>query len=180
MLTTRPNKLECLYLAITLQSGLTFAGNTRSLLKASEMCSNWVGSGFALERVSKDKRSSLLGLVVSDEGKKFYNNDIRSTAEAGERSNAHQETDRYLQSYTSKLDRFSVQWEYISIMKWSSLQKFPFSYWQGFMCLMKPRHDTQHNTSKLKTLRHTAYLHPQYIDTQHNVFMSVNTQHKIS
>ncbi len=28
---TRPNKLECLYLAITFQSSLTFAGNTRSL-----------------------------------------------------------------------------------------------------------------------------------------------------
>jgi hypothetical protein len=25
-----------------------------------------------LERVSKDKRSNLLGLIVSDEGKKFY------------------------------------------------------------------------------------------------------------
>jgi hypothetical protein len=43
--------LECLYLAITFQSRLTFAGNTRSLLKkeASEMCSNWVGSGLALK-----------------------------------------------------------------------------------------------------------------------------------
>jgi hypothetical protein len=28
-----------------------------------------------LERVSKDKCSSLLGLIVSDEGKKFYNID---------------------------------------------------------------------------------------------------------
>jgi hypothetical protein len=39
---TRPNKLECLYLAITFQSSLTFAGNTRSLPKkeASERCSN--------------------------------------------------------------------------------------------------------------------------------------------
>ncbi len=32
-----------------------------------------------LERVSKDKRSSLLGLVISDEGKKFYNIDTRTT-----------------------------------------------------------------------------------------------------
>jgi hypothetical protein len=31
-----------------------------------------------LERVSKDKPSSLLGLVVSDKGKKFYNIDTRS------------------------------------------------------------------------------------------------------
>ncbi len=45
MLMTRPNKLECLYLAITFQSSLTFAGNTRSLPKkeASERCSNWIG-----------------------------------------------------------------------------------------------------------------------------------------
>ncbi len=38
----RPNKLECLYLAITFQSSLTFAGNTQSLPKreASERYSN--------------------------------------------------------------------------------------------------------------------------------------------
>jgi hypothetical protein len=30
------------------------------------------------ERVSKDKRSSILGLIISDEGKKFYNIDTRS------------------------------------------------------------------------------------------------------
>ncbi len=51
LLMTRPNKLECLYLAITYQSNLTFAGNTKSLPKkeASERCSNWAGSGFALK-----------------------------------------------------------------------------------------------------------------------------------
>jgi hypothetical protein len=51
LLTTRPNKLEFLYLAITFQSSLTFAGNTRSLPKkeASERCSNWVVSGLALK-----------------------------------------------------------------------------------------------------------------------------------
>jgi hypothetical protein len=50
-LTTRPNKLECLYLVITFQCSLKFAGNTRSLPKkeASEMHSNWVGSGLALK-----------------------------------------------------------------------------------------------------------------------------------
>ncbi len=82
---TRLNKLECLYLAITFQSSLTFAGNTRSLPKkeASESSSNWVGSGLALNSktqlkwVSKGKLSSLLGLVASDEGKKFYNIDTR-------------------------------------------------------------------------------------------------------
>ena len=44
-------KLECLYLAITFQSSLTFAGNTRSLLKkeASERSSDWVCSGLALK-----------------------------------------------------------------------------------------------------------------------------------
>ncbi len=47
----RPNKLECLYLAVTFQSSLTFAGNTRSLPKKeeSERWSNWVGSGLALK-----------------------------------------------------------------------------------------------------------------------------------
>jgi hypothetical protein len=47
----RPNKLECLYLAITFQPNLTFAGNNRSLPKkeASERHSNWVGSGLALK-----------------------------------------------------------------------------------------------------------------------------------
>jgi len=48
LLTTRPNKLD---LAISFQSSLTFAGNTRSLPKkeASERCSNWVGSGLPLK-----------------------------------------------------------------------------------------------------------------------------------
>ncbi len=51
LLTMRPNKLECLYLAITFQSSLTFAGNTRSLPKkeASESTSDWVCSGLALK-----------------------------------------------------------------------------------------------------------------------------------
>ena len=31
-----------------------------------------------LERLSKDKRSSLLGLVISDKGKKSYNIDTKS------------------------------------------------------------------------------------------------------
>ncbi len=42
LLTTRPNKLECLCLVNTFQSSLTFAGTTRSLPKkeASERHSN--------------------------------------------------------------------------------------------------------------------------------------------
>jgi hypothetical protein len=50
-LSMRPNKLECLYLAITCQSSLTFAGNIRSSPKkeASERCYYWVGSGLALK-----------------------------------------------------------------------------------------------------------------------------------
>jgi hypothetical protein len=84
-LTMRPLKLVCLYLAITFQSSLTFAGNTRSLPKkeASVRHYNWVGSGLALKfygqtgKGFKDKPSSLLGLVVSGEGKKFYNIDTR-------------------------------------------------------------------------------------------------------
>jgi hypothetical protein len=48
---TWPNKLECLHLAKTFQSSLTFAGSTRSLpkKKASERPSNWVCSGLALK-----------------------------------------------------------------------------------------------------------------------------------
>jgi hypothetical protein len=73
----RPNKLECLELAITFQSSLTFVGNTRSLpKKEAERCSHWVCSGLDPEilrpdfkRVSKDKHSSLLGLFVCDKEK---------------------------------------------------------------------------------------------------------------
>jgi hypothetical protein len=51
LLMPRPNKLECLYLSITFQSSLTFAGNIRSLPKkeASERRYNWFGSVFALK-----------------------------------------------------------------------------------------------------------------------------------
>jgi hypothetical protein len=80
---TRPNKLECLYLTITFKSSLIFVGNTRSLPKkeASERCPIVLAlalpsnSQTGLEKVSKDKPSSLLDLVISDEGKKFYNID---------------------------------------------------------------------------------------------------------
>ncbi len=51
LLMMRPNKLDCLYLAITLQSSLTFAGNASSLPKkeASGRCSNGVGSGLEIK-----------------------------------------------------------------------------------------------------------------------------------
>ncbi len=51
LLMMRSNKLECLYLAITFQSILTFAGNARSLpkMEAPERSSNWVCSGLALK-----------------------------------------------------------------------------------------------------------------------------------
>jgi hypothetical protein len=51
LLMMRPNKLECLHLAITFQSSLTFVGITRSLPKkeASERLFNWVGSGLGLK-----------------------------------------------------------------------------------------------------------------------------------
>ncbi len=79
---TRPNKLECLYLAITFQSSLTF-GNTRSLPKKEASNSPPIGYPLALhsnsktqpERVSEGKPSSLSGLIFSDEGNKFYNID---------------------------------------------------------------------------------------------------------
>ncbi len=78
---TRPNKQECLYLAITFQSSLTFAGNIRSLPKnlkcpqvgfALALPSN---SKTQLESIFNGKPFSLLGLVISDEEKKFYNID---------------------------------------------------------------------------------------------------------
>jgi hypothetical protein len=86
MLIVRPNKLEHFYLAITFQSSLTFAGNAKSLPKkeASGTCSNWVGSGLALkfwtwlERVSKEKWSSLLALSSAMKEKKIYNIDTSS------------------------------------------------------------------------------------------------------
>jgi hypothetical protein len=77
---TRPNKLDCLHLAKTFQSSLTFAGSTRILPKkeASERPSK-IGFAVALpsnsmtrlERVTKGKPSSLFGLVISDEEKSF-------------------------------------------------------------------------------------------------------------
>jgi len=82
----RPNKLKCLFLAITFQSSLTFVGNTRSLPKkeASERHSNWVGSGLALkfydqtEKRFQGQTPSLLGLIFSDKGEKFYNINTRT------------------------------------------------------------------------------------------------------
>ncbi len=51
LLMKRPNKLECLYLVITFQSSLTFAGSSRSLPKkeASERSFDWVCSGLVLQ-----------------------------------------------------------------------------------------------------------------------------------
>ncbi len=46
-LMMRPNKLECLYLAISFQSSLTFAGSTRSIPKKE--ASKRVGSALALK-----------------------------------------------------------------------------------------------------------------------------------
>jgi hypothetical protein len=82
---TRPNKLECLHLAKTFQSSLTFAGITRSLPRRKHLKGAPIGLALALpsnsktrlERVSKDKHYSLFGRVVSDEVKKFHNIDTR-------------------------------------------------------------------------------------------------------
>ncbi len=66
-------------LAITFQSSLTFAGNTRSLPKKEKALQlGWLWPCPQIKTlvgVSKDKTSSLLGLVISDEGKTFYNID---------------------------------------------------------------------------------------------------------
>jgi hypothetical protein len=53
LLTMRPIKLECLYLAITIQSSLTFAGNTRSLPKKEALKDAPVGFALALPSNSK-------------------------------------------------------------------------------------------------------------------------------
>ena len=49
----RPNKLECLYLAITFQSSLTYAGNTRSLSKKEALKDAPIGFALALPSNSK-------------------------------------------------------------------------------------------------------------------------------
>jgi hypothetical protein len=85
----RPNKLECLHRAKTFQSSLTFAGGTRSLPKKEASERSCIRLALALpsnsktqlERVTKSNPSSLLGLVISDEGKKFFNIDTRKTVQ---------------------------------------------------------------------------------------------------
>ncbi len=79
---TRPNKLECLYLAITFQSSQTFAVNTRSLPKkeASERPANWVCSGLAVNFLDPKgfPRPNPLAYWASSsvmKEKKFYNID---------------------------------------------------------------------------------------------------------
>jgi hypothetical protein len=80
----RPNKLECLYLAITFQSSLTYAGNTRRLPKKEALKDAPIGFALALPSNSKtywkgfpraNLKLSLSDLVIIDEGKKFYNID---------------------------------------------------------------------------------------------------------
>jgi hypothetical protein len=80
---TRPNKLERLHLAKTFQSSLTFAGSTGAYPRRKHLKGPPIGFALALssnsktwlERVAKDKPSSLFGLVVSDERKTFDNID---------------------------------------------------------------------------------------------------------
>jgi hypothetical protein len=56
LLTMRPNNLECLCLATTFQSSLTFAGSTTSfpMKEASESSSNWVWSGLCPKFLTTD------------------------------------------------------------------------------------------------------------------------------
>jgi hypothetical protein len=71
---TRPNKL----VAITFQSSLTLLATPTAYPRRKHLKGAPIGLALALpsnsktwlERVSKDKPSSLLGLVISDEGKK--------------------------------------------------------------------------------------------------------------
>ncbi len=70
-------------LAIAFQSSLTFADIPGAFSRRKHLKGAPIGlalvlpsnSKTGLERVSKDKPSSLLGLVINDEGKKFYNID---------------------------------------------------------------------------------------------------------
>ncbi len=61
--------------------GLGLAVKYKTSLNKLDWGSTWVDSGLALkfydwrERVSKDKHSTLLGLIISNEGKKFNNID---------------------------------------------------------------------------------------------------------
>ena len=78
MLTTRLNNPECLYLAITFQSSLGAYPRRKHLIGTPTGVTLTLPSNSKTwqERVSKDKPSCLLGLIVSDKGKKkFYNID---------------------------------------------------------------------------------------------------------
>ncbi len=75
----------CLYLAIPFQSSLTFAGSNRSLPKKEASDASFFGKLLVLpanvrldwKGIARYKHSGLLGLIISNEGKKFYNIDIR-------------------------------------------------------------------------------------------------------
>ncbi len=82
----KPNKLECLHLAKTFQSSLTLLVTPGAYPRRKHPRGTSIGLALALpsnsktwlEIASKEKYSSLLGLVISDEGKMLYNIDTRS------------------------------------------------------------------------------------------------------
>ncbi len=112
-LTSRRNKLEHLYLELTFQTSLIFDGNSRSLPRRKHLKGAPIGLALALpsnsktwlERVSKDKCTSLLGLVISDEGKEFYNIKTRSKIFRWS-SDAFLERGRLLQSRSPFFSKF--------------------------------------------------------------------------
>ncbi len=84
-LLMRPNKLECLYWQSLSSLVKHFLKTPGAYPRRKHLKGAPIGLPLALpsksktwlERVSKGKPSSLLGLIINDKGKKFYNNDTR-------------------------------------------------------------------------------------------------------
>jgi hypothetical protein len=81
---TRPYKLECLSLESLSSQVLEFEGKARGnpILRAFQMLPSWVSAWCYQQMlrlhwkvITRYKHSSLFGLVVGNEGKKFYNID---------------------------------------------------------------------------------------------------------
>jgi hypothetical protein len=115
---TRLNKL----VAITYQSSLTFAGKTRNLPRRKHLKDAPIGLALALpsnsktwqERVSKVKNSSLLGLVVNDEGKKFYSIDTWSVNQRVDKTTPpHFEIHSKEKIFTSKMLNYIFSSEFL-------------------------------------------------------------------
>jgi hypothetical protein len=82
---TRPNKLECSSLETLTSQVLEFEGKARANPIGAAFDASFLGKLLVLPaNVSLDwkvnaryKQSSFFGLIISNEGNKFYNNDTR-------------------------------------------------------------------------------------------------------